>query len=97
MTLIVQVFDTATGTRRAISNWFKDCDFTVGGGGQAVFNLTSSGATLTSTSKVDAYINGSMTQPGSTLEYTLDTVGNNINFNETIPQNSWVRIRVYSF
>jgi len=73
-------------------NIFSEDDFDVGAGGQTDF---TSSYDITSTNKVDVYLNGRLEREGASNDYTRDAALNKIIFNFTIPENAWVRVRVY--
>lgn len=71
---------------------FTDYDFDVGSGGATVFNL---GVTF-STQKLDVYINGRLAREGSGNDFTRNGAGQTITTTFTVPQNGWVRVRLYT-
>lgn len=98
MALNIAIIDTASGKVKNsgfafTSGGFADQDFDVGVGGQTTFTAT---ATITSTKQIDVWSNGVLMREGASNDYTRNTGTNQIVFNFTVPQNSWVRIRIYS-
>jgi hypothetical protein len=89
------VVDSVTGKRKArTSGSFTDYDFDVGIGGQTVFSV---GEDVTAGTKLDMFWNGRLLREGGSYDYTRDNTADTLTSLVTIPQNAWVRIRVYSF
>lgn len=85
------IFDTLTGKREILKNLWIDQDFEVSSpSGQTDF-VTS--FDLTSDNKMDVFIDGILTR--DTLEYTRNDSLNTVSFTYAVPENSWVRIRIY--
>jgi len=72
---------------------FNDDDYDVGVGGATDF-VSSNDITLTN--QLDVYINGRLQREGVSNDYTRDAALDKIVFNFTVPENAWVRLRVYS-
>ena len=70
-----------------------DQDYDVGGGGQANFTVTQ---TFSAPSLIDVSVNGIIQREGSSYDFQRNTSLNRLEFNYTIPQNAWVRIRVWA-
>jgi hypothetical protein len=91
MTYKVLLVDPATGKYKnsGVSlPGFSSDETTVGVGGVTQFILTNS--TLTALSVVEVMING----VGVNF-YTIDVLNNKIVFNRNIPQNAWIKVKVY--
>lgn len=52
-------------------------------------------ATVNATGKIDVWVNGLMQREGATHDFTRNTSLNRIVFNYTVPQNAWVRVRIF--
>lgn len=74
-------------------NFFDDDDYDVGVGGQTNFVSTND---ITASNKVDVFVNGRLQREGASHDYQRTPATNTISFNSTVPENAWVRIRVYS-
>lgn len=72
---------------------FNDDDYDVGVGGATDFVSTSD---ITLTNQIDVYINGRLQREGASNDYTRDETLDKIVFNFTVPENAWVRLRVYT-
>lgn len=81
------------GINNKFLNPFNDDDFDVSAGGQTEFTSTSD---ITTTNDVDVYVNGRLQREGVSNDYTRDAALDKITFNYTVPENAWVRLRVYS-
>lgn len=57
---------------------------------QTVFQV----ANLTTESSISVYIEGTFQAGGVTESYTLDVINDTVVFNEPIPENAWVHIKV---
>jgi hypothetical protein len=98
MAINIATIDTASGKVKNsgfafTSGGFADQEFDVGIGGQTTFTAT---ATITSTKQIDVFYNGVLMREGAGNDYTRNTGTNQIIFNFTTKQGSWVRIRIYS-
>ena len=72
---------------------FIDYDFDVSGGGVTNFPIP---ADITALQKIDSWVNGSMRREGGSEDWTRDNGNDEINYNQTVEENAWVRIRVFS-
>jgi hypothetical protein len=70
-----------------------DEDFDIGGGGAVQVILSN---TISAPQKIDVLRNGQMLREGPTADWQRDVILNKITFNYTIPQNAWIRVRLYS-
>lgn len=70
-----------------------DEDFDIGGGGAVEVVLAN---TISAPQKIDVMRNGQMLREGPTADWQRDVILNKITFNYTIPQNAWIRVRLYS-
>ena len=84
-------FDETSGKRKAGPIGGVVTDFDVGAGGQSQFSIGS----ITSANYIEVLINGSETREGATKDYQRNTGASRIDFNYTVPQNAWVRIKVF--
>jgi hypothetical protein len=96
-TLWVQ-FDTSTGKLKATSVSAgglvpKDQNFDVGAGGQANFVVTR---VFDANSTIDVSVNGKLLREGSSYDYVRNVGLNRIEATFTVPQNAWVKIRVWT-
>lgn len=97
MSLNYLLVDTTTGKRQKGSvagagfTAITDQDYDVGGGGQSAFVTT---APFTSLSTIDVWRGGQLMREGQDWTRTPGT--STITFAYTVPQNAWVRIRIYS-
>jgi len=95
MSSLILVRDTTTNKTKAYATLFTDYKFTVGGGGQSVF---SPGVTVpASPVKIDSWVGGVLKEEGATLDFQRNTGANTIDYNETLPQDTRVIVRIYSF
>ena len=95
MPALLLLRDTATGRMKAYSSLYTDYKFSVGGGGRGAF---SPGVTVPAAPvKIDSWVNGILKEEGASLDFQRNTGANTIDYNETIPQNARVIVRIYSF
>lgn len=85
--------DDATGKKKSPASLFVDVEFDVGVGGQTQFIL---GVTITATTKLDVLVNGVKRREGATNTWQRNITPARVDFNETIPQNAWVLVRIWS-
>lgn len=71
---------------------FFDQEFDVGVGGQTQFVVTQ---TFTADSKIDVYVGGVLKREGASYDFQRNVGANRIDFNFTVPQTYWVRVRVF--
>ena len=71
---------------------FSVADFDVGAGGATDFAL---GEDINSTQFIEVHVNGREQREGGSNDWTRDITNDKIIFNFTVPENAWVRIRVY--
>ena len=74
------------------SSLYVDQDYDVGAGGQVNFVVTQ---TFTAQSLIDVWVNGRKQRPGASYDFNRNVSLNRIEFTYTVPQYSWVEIRVY--
>ncbi len=89
------LIDDVTGKRKrggSPASAPTDEDFDVGGGGQANFTIAAVFGALT---KIDITVNGMGVREGATHDYQRNVSLNRIEFNYTVPQNAWIRVRLY--
>lgn len=67
--------------------------FTVTGSPQSSFVIGS--ATITSGAKIDVYVNGILQQEGASADFERNTGTNSIVFNEAIPVDALVLVRIW--
>lgn len=89
----VAVDDTTKKRTLVSAGGFTDNDFDVGGGGQTTFTIPGG---LTVQTKVDVLRNGQLMREGASRDYQRNTGTGQIIFTYTVPQNSWIRVRVYA-
>ena len=53
-------------------------------------------ADITATTLIDVFINGVLTREGAAKTWTRDHVNNEIEFNNSLSVNSWVRVRIFT-
>ena len=70
-----------------------DEDFTIGGGGAVQVTLATA---ITAPQKLDVFVNGKMEREGASFDWLRNVGAQRIDFNYTVPQNAWVRVRRYS-
>ena len=68
-------------------------DYDVGGGGQANFVVTN--GTFSASTYIEVRINGQEVREGASHDFQRNVSLNRIDFNFTVPQNAWVRVRLY--
>lgn len=66
-------------------------DFDVGVGG--VVEVTV--GTITATQDIEVKFNGAEKREGEGHDFTRDTANGKILFNYNVPQNTWIRVRLY--
>lgn len=94
MSLKYVAVDDTTKKRVLVSaGGYIDNDFDVGGGGLTTFTIPGG---LTVQTKVDVLRNGQMMREGATKDYQRNADTGQIIFNYTVPQNSWIRVRVFA-
>ena len=86
-------FDTVTGGLKAGGTPGAPTvsDFDVDVGGQSQFGIGS----ITSGTYIEVLINGAEKREGASHDYQRNTGASRIDFNFTVPQNAWVRIKVF--
>ncbi len=86
--------DENTGKKKkAPASPWEDEDFDVSSpSGQTVFAVTED---FSATQKLDIYVNGILQREGISYDYVRNATLNEITFNYTVPQNSWVLARVH--
>ncbi len=84
--------DDVTGKKILLASLFTDVEFD--STGQTQFTLT--GQTITATTKIDVSVNGVQRREGATNTWARNLSPARIDFNETIPQNAWVLVRIWS-
>lgn len=97
----IVVYDTSTRemvatttTIDAIGGGFTDVDFDVSAGGQTVFSVAGT-ADITASNKVDVFVNGRLSREGASYDFTRNASNDTITTSYTVPQDTWVRVRVY--
>lgn len=70
-----------------------DNHFDVGASGQAQFVCTQ--GTVGVSTKIDVFRNGVLMREGASHDWQRNTDENAIDFNYTVPENSWVLVRIY--
>jgi hypothetical protein len=70
-----------------------DQNYDVGGGGQTEFITTQS---FTVSSQIDVWVNGRLQRELAGNDYTRNAALSKITFTYTVPENAWVRIRIYA-
>lgn len=89
------VKDSATGQMTVSPTTLDDLtgagpfDFSVGIGGQSIFNLAYD---LQVASRLTVLVNGTEVVEGGSDDYTRDASGNRILFNYTVPNGALVRV-----
>lgn len=66
-------------------------DFDVGVGGQSQFTI----GIITASTYIEVLVNGVANREGATFDYQRTVASSRIDFNFTVPQDAWVRIKVY--
>jgi len=92
----LQIEDTTGRVQRgpaSVSASWTDEQFSVGGGGVATVSLAS---TITGITKIDVYVNGVLRREGAGNTWVRNVTPARIDFAETIPQNAWILVRVWS-
>jgi hypothetical protein len=69
-----------------------DEDFDIGIGGADEVQLVTP---ISPTNKIDVYVNGKLLREGASFDFVRNHDDEKIEFNYTIPQNAWVRVRIY--
>lgn len=95
MALRYLIVDDATGKKSrgsAVGTSAVDQSFDVGVGGQAQFTVSQA---FTAQSKIDVFVNGVLKREGASYDYQRTLPQNRIDFTFTVPQFSWVMIRVF--
>ena len=92
--LRVVYFDTVTGKIKGGNNPGVPTitDFDVGIGGQSQFII----GTITSQTYIEVLVNGVELREGATYDYERNVGSSRIDMNYTVPQNAWVRIKVFA-
>lgn len=85
-------YNDASGRFETVVAYFYE-EFEVGGGGQTNFTVTEP---FTSSTRVVVEENGLERREGASYDFTRNVALNRIEFNYTVPQYAWVRVRVYS-
>ncbi len=88
-------FDTATGKHVATSvapGGFVVEEFDVGAGGVTEVQLVTD---VWAGQTIDVMINGVEKRLGASHDWTLDDGNNKILFNYSIPQNAWIKVKIY--
>lgn len=84
--------DVATGKRKAGGVAPTFYDFDVGVGGQTQFTI----GTVASSTYIEALVNGAERREGVTADWVrVNGAPGRVDFNSAVPQNAWVRIKVY--
>jgi hypothetical protein len=92
--LKILLVDDATGKKkRNPGALWVDEDFDVVAATQTQFSLASS---ITATTVIDVYVNGRKRREGAGNSWARNVSPARIDFNEAIPQNAWVQVRVWS-
>lgn len=71
----------------------EDNNFDVGVGGQTQF--VCSLGTITNSNRLEVYTNGYLQREGASYDYQRNVGSNAVDFNETVPENAWVIVRIY--
>lgn len=88
-------FDTVTGKLKATSvapGGFVSEAFDIGVGGASFVQLT---AIIDADQTIEVSINGVDKREGATNDWTRDVGNQKILFNYTIPQNAYIKVKVY--
>jgi len=97
MSELIAKYDDVTGgfkaTAGSISANFTDEKFTVGAGGQSVFALAG---VIDAETNIDVWVNGQKIFEGASSDWVRDIVNEEIEFNNTIPENSFVVVRIWT-
>lgn len=91
--------DTLTGKYKrtgistsGLGGGFTDEDFDTGAG---FTNLTLA-TNIEVGTKLDVWVDGRMMREGATEDFIRDAALDKITFSITIPENAWVKVRIYS-
>lgn len=93
MSLKISLYDTVKGHQVA-GQLYKDifgADQDFVSTGQTDFVV----GTITSTQKIDVYVNGRMMREGGSYDFLRNVGTSKIIFNYTVPADAWIRVRVY--
>jgi hypothetical protein len=94
----VFLVDELTGKKKrgpslaGLTGGFTDEDFDI----IAPTNFLPLTEDITLTQKIDIWVNGVLLREGSSYSWERNIDDNEINFNSTIPENAWVRVRVFA-
>jgi hypothetical protein len=86
------VFDALALKRDISLPSFADEDFDIA----APTSVLALASDITATTLIDVYINGILTREGATKTLERDQVNNEIEFNDALSVNSWVRVRIFT-
>lgn len=84
--------DDATGKQKLLTSLYTDVEFD--STSQTQFTLT--GQTITAATKIDVSVNGVQRREGAVNTWARNLSPARIDFNENIPTNAWVLVRIWS-